>query len=133
MNLQEKVIHQSMDNTDLNVVFICSWGFDGSTGHSAYKQRYQNEQAEAVNDENLFVTTLIPLRLSSCIGIIFWNNRSTQSARFCRPLKLEYVKESSDVIMRQKQLIEDQINQLRIFEISLNDYCLHISYIFRYI
>ncbi|CAL1671862.1 unnamed protein product [Lasius platythorax] len=131
VNLQEEVIHQSMSSTDLtevDVVLTCSWGFDGSTGHSAYKQRYQNEQAEAVNDESLFVTTLIPLRFSSSTGIIFWNNRTTQSARFCRPLKLEYVKECSDVIMRQKQLIEDQINQLKIFEINLNDYRIRVLF-----
>lgn len=131
VNLQEEVIHQSMSSTDLtevDVVLTCSWGFDGNTSHSVYKQRYQNEQAEAVNDENLFVTTLIPLRLSSSTGIIFWNNRMTQSARFCRPLKLEYVKECSNVIMRQKQLIEDQINQLKIFEISLNDYRIRVHF-----
>lgn len=79
----------STDLTEVDVVLTCSWGFDGSTGHSTYKQRYQNEQAKAVNDESLFVTTLIPLRLSSSTGIIFWNNRTTQSARFCHPLKLE--------------------------------------------
>lgn len=40
VNLQE-IIHQSMSSTDfteIDVVLTCSWGFDGSTGHLAYKQ-----------------------------------------------------------------------------------------------
>ena len=43
--LQEKPILQFIEQSkakDIETVLICSWGFDGSSGHSAYKQKYDN-------------------------------------------------------------------------------------------
>lgn len=106
--------------TEIKAELLCSWGFDGSSGHSAYKQCYHGEETPAT-DENLFATTLSPLRLSTDSGIILWYNRMSQSARFCRPIELEYVAECRDVILRQKQAIEDQIRNLRSFNINLEN------------
>lgn len=110
INMQAAVILQTLRRTDcmeVDTVLTCTWGFDESTGHSAYQQRWQNK--ENMSDESLFATTLIPLRLATSTGLTLWNNRAPQSSRFCRPIKFEFVKESIDVILRQKQLIEDQI------------------------
>ncbi|KMQ87394.1 dna-mediated transposase [Lasius niger] len=110
INMQAAVILQTLRRTDcmeVDTVLTCTWGFDGSTGHSAYQQRWQNK--ENMSDESLFATTLIPLRLATSTGLTLWNNRAPQSSRFCRPIKFEFVKESIDVILRQKQLTEDQI------------------------
>lgn len=60
--------------TEIEPVLTCSWGFDSSTGHSAYQQKYK--EATNISDENLFVTTLISLRLSTSTGVILWNNRT---------------------------------------------------------
>lgn len=61
---QAAVILQTLRKTDymkINTVLTCTWGFDGSTGHSAYQQRWQSK--ENMSDESLFATTVIPLRL----------------------------------------------------------------------
>ncbi|XP_043864653.1 uncharacterized protein LOC122757197 [Drosophila mojavensis] len=42
---------------------ILSYGFDGSTGQSIYKQRYINRDNIDGIDQSLFVTTIIPLKL----------------------------------------------------------------------
>lgn len=43
VQMQEEVIFCAMDAKqyiESKLTLICSWGFDGCTGHSAYKQRY---------------------------------------------------------------------------------------------
>lgn len=64
-------------------------------------------------------TTIIPLRLIEASGNILWNNRTPQSIRFCRPLKLEYTKETKEIILKEKENIEEEINSLSAFEVSL--------------
>jgi len=50
----------------------------------------------------LFETTLIPLKLVDSIGRVIWMNRSPQSFRFGRPLKIEFIKEHK-VISEQRK------------------------------
>lgn len=70
----------------LEANLVCSWGFDGSSGHSDYAQKFISAGSQGCHDNNLFATTLIPLRLISPSGTILWNNRTPQSVRFCRPI-----------------------------------------------
>jgi hypothetical protein len=119
---------ENSKTTELEAVLICSWGFDGSSGHSAYKQRYSDMSMSNINDENLFATTLIPLRLSTSSNIILWNNRASQSARFCRPINIQYCAESKDLILNQKQCIENQIDKLEALEIILNNLKIRIHF-----
>lgn len=63
LEMQVKVVvhtARQYNCTEIEAVLTCSWGFDGSSGHSAYHQKYK--EAANISDENLFVTTLIPLR-----------------------------------------------------------------------
>lgn len=131
IDLQTPVILQHVRRnrlTNIDIVLTCSWGFDGSSGHSEYKQRYADKPQENVSDDSLFATTLIPLQLSTDKHVILWLNRTSQSPRFCRPIHLEYVKESRDIILRQKQNIDDQINRLEIFEVSLEEVRIRINF-----
>lgn len=66
-------------------------------------------------------TTIIPLRLIEASGNILWNNRTPQSIRFCRPLKLEYTKETKEIILKEKENIEEEINSLSTFEIRFGE------------
>lgn len=76
----------------------------------------------------MFATTLIPLRLSISTGLILWNNRTPQSVRYYRPIKLQFVKESRDVILAQKFCIEQQIAKLQVFEIMLQNFRIKIHF-----
>lgn len=138
IDLQSDVIqhyYQKNQITEIEAVLICSWGFDGSTGHSSYKQQYQSTSKD-VNDEELLATTLIPLRLTTGSNEILWNNRASQSTRFCRPIRLQYVKESGRVIQMEKECIDNEIDHLKLFEVVLNDnikirihFCLYLTLI----
>lgn len=57
-----------------------------------------------------------------------WNNRASQSTRFCRPISLQYVKESADIIATQKASIEAEIDELQTLEIDLNNVNVRIHF-----
>lgn len=132
--MQEEVISQSAkinNMKDVAAIFIFSWGFDGSTGFSQYKQRYSNSSVETeseVYDTNLFAITCISLRLVTSNGIILWNNPTSQSSRFCRPIALKWMKETSKSILQQKKLIQDQIDELEVLEMQMEDYTIRIHF-----
>lgn len=85
------------------------WGFDGSTGQSLYKQKF----SDAGVDENcMFATTFTPLQISTNTGDVIWMNPSPQSYRYCRPVHIQYEKESQNLINSEKQLVQNQIDNL---------------------
>ncbi|PZC81527.1 hypothetical protein B5X24_HaOG212451 [Helicoverpa armigera] len=91
-------------------IFEGSWGFDGSTGQSVYKQNFKNGNDK---DENcLFATTFIPLYLKTNDGFVLWSNPSPQSFRFCRPVKIQYREETKELILEEKTRVEDEIKKL---------------------
>lgn len=134
VNMQKEVIIQSAQNvksTNINAAFIFSWGFDGSTGFSSYKQRFSNSNEENdsnISDSSLFATTCIPLRLITSTGIVLWNNSTTQSVRFCRPISLKWLKETKETTLAQKKFIDDQFEELESFEIKVEDCFLQVHF-----
>jgi len=106
--LQKDVLIQHF-SARLNTELFCSWGFDGSSGHSNYKIKGENIEA----DSSLFATTLIPLRLI-CTDTqrIIWENPSPQSVRFCRPLSLKFCKETTQLICDERERVEQSISLL---------------------
>lgn len=51
-----------------NTCLFSKWGFDGSSGHSSYKQAFYRSEG---SDSAVFMTYLIPLRLVSNFKIIW--------------------------------------------------------------
>lgn len=91
---------------------ILSYGFDGSTGQSIYKQRFEQDNIDGI-DQSLFVTTIIPLKLIDTRNQIIWMNNTPQSVRFCRPLKIQFIKETTDLILKEKYNLDIQIKNLK--------------------
>jgi len=91
---------------------LLSYGFDGSSGHSNYKQGFAGPQKCDV-DGSIFATTVTPLRMIDYRRNKFWNNRTPQSIRFCRPLKLEFIKETKECIIKEHTNLEKQIKCLQ--------------------
>lgn len=115
LEIQDEVLiayanEEELDSVNLNLKV--SWGFDGSTGHSLYKQKMDGPD----DDHSLFATTVIPLLLSSSQGFPIWKNKTPQSYRSCRPLSLKFVKESVHVILTEKESVESEISHLQPFQ-----------------
>ncbi|CAH2000474.1 unnamed protein product [Acanthoscelides obtectus] len=50
----------NFEERDCRIKVICKWGFDGSSGHSQYKQKFSDLEN---TDEFLFLVAMTPLRL----------------------------------------------------------------------
>ena len=103
---------------DLNMLKCTAyftWGFDGSTRQSNYKMKFiESASGNTTSDDSaLFATTMIPIRIVSNKNILLWQNPAPQSIRYCRPLKLEFVKETADHCKSEYDNVSKQINNLQ--------------------
>lgn len=95
-----------------NLMLYSKWGCDGSSGQSEYKQVLP-EESQLVSDANLFVSSLVPIKLiDQATGCIIWQNPAPSSVRFCRPISIEFSKETPDNTRAVVNDILSQINNL---------------------
>ena len=126
VRLQEDVIRQAAgDKREIELELLSKWGFDGSTGHSFFKQ---GDIADPKNDGQAFVTSLVPLQMRSSSEII-WQNAAPSSTRFCRPMKIEYCKETAEVSKMEFEYWEGQIQQMT--ETIVHLACMVVTVVFK--
>lgn len=64
----------------LNLVAYYKWGFDGSSGHTIYKQI---QDTNTNSDASVIITTMVPLRILNAIDCsVVWENTSPSSTRY---------------------------------------------------
>lgn len=92
-----------------HLLLISKWGCDGSH-QTPFNQKFENI---ADNDSNIFVSSLVPVRLvisvDGDITKIVWQNPVPSSVRFCRPIRARFVHETKDVTKEEIEYIENQI------------------------
>lgn len=98
-----------------NVMLIGKWGFDGSTGHSEYKQNFAS--SDVTSDGSLFVTSYVPLRLVSTGStsedtMLLWKNPRPSSTRYCRPIRFQFIKETKETSVNEQAYLQDKIDKL---------------------
>lgn len=100
--------------------FIVKWGCDGSE-QNQYKQRFTQQNS---TDESLFSLSMVPMEFfcgKEDSKSIIWKNPAASSTRYCRPIKLVFSKESTDLINKEVDIIKQQIENLTPTKISLGD------------
>ncbi|XP_029164495.1 uncharacterized protein LOC114935764 [Nylanderia fulva] len=112
--LQREVIGTLSIENIKNLHLTCKWGCDGSSGHSVYKQKF-NEAG--ISDENVFFTSFVPLQLvckdeKLDTDLVIWQNPRTSSPRFCRPIRLQFEHKNAETTAHEVNDIEQQINSL---------------------
>ncbi|CAG9566091.1 unnamed protein product [Danaus chrysippus] len=97
---------------------ICKWGCDGSQ-QAQYKQKLQNE---ADSDANIFQSCFVPVRLicGKDNQKVLWENPTPSSARFCRPIRFRFVKETTDVTNAEINYVKNSINNLVATEVDID-------------
>lgn len=97
---------------------ICKWGCDGSR-QAQYKQKFDSD---GESDANIFLSSFVPLRIvcGNDKKKIIWQNPTPSSPRFCRPIRFQFVKESTDVTKEEIRYVEKSVNELKPTEINLN-------------
>ncbi|KAJ1531359.1 hypothetical protein ONE63_000043 [Megalurothrips usitatus] len=108
--LQEDVI-KSFGSGEKKFTLKCKWGFDGASGQSNYKQKFDGVDAD---DSSIVITSLVPLQLlENSTEKIAWYNIRSSSSRLCRPLKIEFCKESSEFSKTEKVKTDEEILHLK--------------------
>lgn len=122
----------------LNTEMLVMWGMDGTTGQAQYNQANSKEDGEVMNDSSLMTVTMTMLKLIHKEGegdeekiTTIWENESTQSTHSCRPIQLEFEKESEEYVKKTKKHIDEQIEDLPTHLLKMhNGQDLAISYRF---
>lgn len=112
---------------DINIEFVLidKWGFDGSTGHSEYKQSFSGSSIE---DGSLFVSSSCPLQLicksnTSDPDQIVWKNPRPSSTRYCRPIRFQFAKETKELYLQEEAYFKNKITNLRLSSFIFNSSC----------
>jgi len=73
------------------------------TGHSEYKQRFSG----ACSDSSLCLTSPFPIQLFTSSSkeetTVLWQNPRPSPARYCRPVRLQFRKETTDSTREEKK------------------------------
>lgn len=128
---QESAI-QNISNVDLGkMTLICKWGCDGTSCQSEYKQKFTGDDG-TFTDASIFFTSLVPLQLSSINEqnekYVVWQNPVPSSPRYCRPIKIEFLKETANATKAEIQYIQDQIKNLVPFSDMVKGKCIKVNY-----
>ena len=93
-------------------ISTCKWGFDGSSGYSSYKYISQNQIEEGTS--SVFLTSFVPIKLSTqSTNKTIWKNPSPSSSQYCRPIKIEWIRETREVSLREETYMNNQIRNLQ--------------------
>lgn len=120
-SLLNKTVNSILNISDLkmfhsrsNLKLICKWGFDGSSGHSLYKQTFEDNNH---TDEFMFFIAFVPLKLVDPVTKrIIWSNPRPSSTMYCRPIKFIFIKETADVIRTEESKMVEKISDLKDYE-----------------
>jgi len=102
-------VFERLDENQANCTIVYKWGCDGSSGHSIYKQKFNDPKR---TDEFLFVISLVPIRVLTENGSVIWQNPRPCSPRLCRIIKFVYEKESEQLIKEECRLMTSKIELL---------------------
>jgi hypothetical protein len=110
--VQSDVI-KTLPYKQLNKLFLISkWGFDGSSGLSQYKQKFDDQRnLNNGNSSNASIftsiTSFVPTQLINgdpklTNKTIIWQNPRPSSPRFCRPIRLQVCHETTEIAINEK-------------------------------
>ena len=71
------------------------------------------------NEESLFQTAVVPLRLNIGDELI-WVNPKPNSSHFCRPLRLQYKKETKEISKSEYESLVHEIEGLEPLKIKIS-------------
>ncbi|XP_071635291.1 uncharacterized protein [Temnothorax longispinosus] len=116
---QLDVIKCLTDQQRENLSLICKWGCDGSSGHSKYKQKFIDDERNT--DESILFTSIVPLQFIHTDKVtnkttIIWKNPRPSSPRFCRPIRIQFLHETTEITIQETDYIKKQIDELVPFE-----------------
>lgn len=111
-------------STDIlkNVVLVCAYGFDSSSGFKNPHQKFADaENVSMKSEQSLFASTFILVALMTAEGTRLWTNPTPQSIRFCRPIRIAIEKETNEAILSEKHRLDKEVDELQPHHFSLSN------------
>ena len=118
--LSSDVLDEEEVEKDPSGVLYMKAGMDGASSQSVYNQKFDETDLEAgkYHEESLFQTAIVPLKLEIS-GVEVWVNQKPSSSHFCRPLQLQYQKETKEVIRDEEARVNKEIESLKDFQLNI--------------
>ena len=111
------VLETISDEERCAFILRCKWGCDGSQ-QAQYKQKFEND---SYSDAYIFQSSFVPLQLICSINNkIIWQNRTPSSPRYCRPMRIRFVKESAEIITEEIDYIKNALKSIKSSDVTLN-------------
>ena len=135
-NLREILCNRITKENQQRIILQCKYGFGGSSSHSQYKRKFVDENDEnglETQDSSMILMALVPLRLIITDSItnkekVIWQNPIPSSPSYCRPLRLQFLKESPEVIVAEKARLNEEITNLKDLQMDIASNSLKIEY-----
>ena len=132
--MSSDVLDEEEIEKDPSGVLYVKAGMDGASSQSVYNQKFDETDLEAgkYHEESLFQTAIVPLKLVIS-GVDIWINQKPSSSHFCRPLQLQYQKETKEVIKAEEARVNKEIENLKDFKLDItlssgDKVCLSVKY-----
>lgn len=123
----EEVIMTATEIERQNMELICKWGCDGSKAQE-FKQKFEDQSG---SDAHVFISSLVPLRLTSNVNgqvKVWWHNPAPLSCRFCRPIRIQFVHESNEVTRSEIAHIQNQAQNINPTEVEADNKVIRVSH-----
>lgn len=121
----DEVLESLIEEERKSLLLLCKWGCDGSQ-QAKYKQKFENDSD---SDANIFQSSFVPIRLICTLNNkIIWQNPTPSSPRYCRPIRIRFVKETTDITNEEINYITSNINSLQASEITLKEKCFFVKH-----
>lgn len=121
----KEVIETLTEYERQHLILISKWGCDGSH-QTQFKQKFENA---ADDDSNIFVSSIVPVRLVVSVDgktiKTIWQNPAPSSVRLCRPIRARFIHETKDVTKEEIKFIEQQAKNLKETEGELSTKICH--------
>lgn len=122
---------QMKDLHNCDVTLVCKWGCDGLSALPEYKQAVGSQCT--TDYKSVFMSSLVPLRMRALTNSAdnfhdVWSNSTPGSKDFCRPIRFEYVKESTALTKDWVDSIKREIDNINTVPIEMFGYSLNMSF-----
>ena len=103
---------------DVSLELHHKWGIDGSGDHATYQQAFTEAlgQAPPTKDRSVLLTAISVLQLrivrEGLPPQVLWKNPTPSSVRFCKPLRLQFKKETDESLKEKERYVLNQIESL---------------------
>src|ERR1700712_4702935 len=102
----EEVIKTLTESERKNMKLSTKWGCDGSQ-QTQFNQKFEDDTH---SDASIFQCSMVPLQLTCGVNKkVIWQNSTPSSPRFCRPIRIRFIKETADVIAEEIAYMENKI------------------------